>query len=226
MDTGLLVGIVVGTIAAVMTVAGLMADREGLAGQAGRRASIRRELMRMPATPIGAVKNGDRVRIQGQVLARAPLRTSPVSELPCVGFRLTIDAGQQSPSQRVLEQEEFDAIVIADGTGEAILHPPFNLELDPYDARSENVPPLVLDLAKQAGASIAMFGVIGQVAYVETVLKPGDTIMAIGRATVEVDPAGRAPTHREPPMICRLEGADEPVLIADGDVTRAGERVG
>jgi len=55
-------------------------------------------------------------------------------------------------------------------------------------------------------------------------LQPGDTIMAIGRATVEVDPAGRAPTHREPPMICRLEGADEPVLIADADVTRAPER--
>jgi hypothetical protein len=180
----------------------------------------------MPATPIGAVKNGDRVRIQGQVLARGPLRTSPVSELSCVGFRLTIDAGHQSPSQRVLEQEEFDSIVIADGTGEAVLHAPFRVELDPYDARSENVPQVVFDLAKQAGASITMFGMLDQVAYVEIVLKPGDTIMAIGRATVEVDPAGRAPTHREPPMICRLEGAHEPVVIADADMTRAGEGVG
>jgi len=215
---GLWIVIVVGAVGAVMTVAGLMADREGLAGQAGRRASIRRELMRMPATPIAAVRNGERVRIQGQVLARGPLRTSPVSELACVGFRLTIDAGQQSPSQRVLEQEEFDSVVvIADGTGEAVLHAPFRLELDPYDAGSENVPQVVLDLAKQTGASLTMFGVLGQVAYVETVLQPGDTIMAVGRATVEVDPASRAATHREPPVICRLEGTHEPVVVADAD---------
>jgi hypothetical protein len=210
--------IVIGAIAAGMTVARIVSSRSEEPGaQAAGRSSRRRELMKMPATPIAAVKDGDRVRIQGQVLARGPLRTSPVSELACVGFRLTVDAGQQSPSQRVLEQEEFDSVVLFDGTGEAVLHAPFRLELDPYDARSENVPQVVIDLVKQTGANIAMFGVLGQFFYVETVLQPGDEIIAIGRATVEIDPAGRPPSSREPPVVCHLRGADEPVVIADAE---------
>jgi hypothetical protein len=216
--TGLLIVLVVGVVAAVATVAGVLSDRsEGLDGHAARRASLRRELMQVPATPIAAVKHGDRVRIQGQVLARGPLRTSPVSEQACVGFCLTVDAGHQSPSQRVLEQEEFDSIVIADGTGEAVLHAPFRLELDPYDARSENVPQTVVDLVKQTGANITMFGVLDQLFCVEIVLRPGDEIIAVGRATVEIDPAGRAPSHREPPVTCHLDGTVEPVVIADAD---------
>lgn len=227
MDTWLLIALVVGAVAAMMTVAGVVSQRsDGLDGQASRRASLRRDLLQMPATPIAAVKHGDRVRIAGRVLARGPLRTSPVSEVPCVGFRLTVDAGQQSPSQRVLEQEEFDAVVVSDGTGEAVLHAPFRLELDPYDARSENVPQVVVDLVKQAGANITMFGVLGQVFYVETVLQPGDEITAIGRATVEIDPAGRAPSHREPPVLCRLEGTDEPVVIADVEAPTVEEGAG
>ena len=218
MGTGSLIVLVIGAIAAVMTVAGIVSSRsEGLGGQATGRSSLRRALLQMPATPIAAVKDGDRVRIQGQVLARGTLRTSPVSELACVGFRLTVDAGHQSPSQRVLEQEEFDSVVVADGTGEAVLHAPFRLELDPYDARSENVPQVVIDLVKQTGANITMFGVLDQLFYVETVLQPGDEIIAIGRATVEIDPAGRPPSRREPPVVCHLRGADEPVVIADAE---------
>ena len=215
---GSLIVLVVGVVAAVMTVAGIVSNRsERLDGQASRRASPRRELMQLPATPIAAVKNGDRVRIQGQVLARGPLRISPVSERACVGFRLTIDAGQQSPSHRVLEQEEFDSVVVADATGEAVLHAPFTLELSPYDARSENVPQAVVDLVKQTSANLTMFGVLNQLFYVETVLEPGDEIIAVGRATVEIDPVGRAPSHREPPVVCHLKGADEPVVIADAE---------
>jgi hypothetical protein len=107
--------------------------------------------------------------------------------------------------------------VLFDGTGEAVLHAPFRLELDPYDARSENVPQVVIDLVKQTGANITMFGVLDQLFYVETVLQPGDEIIAIGRATVEIDPAGRPPSSREPPVVCHLRGADEPVVIADAE---------
>ena len=107
--------------------------------------------------------------------------------------------------------------MLTDGTGEAVLQAPFRLELDPYDARSENVPQSVFELAKQTGANLTMFGMPDQLAYVEIVLQPGDEIMAVGRATVEIDPAGRAPSHREPPVICHLKGADEPVVIADAE---------
>jgi hypothetical protein len=46
---------------------------------------------------------------------------------------------------------------------------------------------------------------------------PGDEIIAVGRATIEVDPAGRAPARREPPVMCHLRGGDDGVVIADAE---------
>ena len=50
--------------------------------------------------------------------------------------------------------------------------------------------------------------------YVETVLLPGDEIIAVGRAIIDIDPAGRSPSRRDPPVRCHLKGADGPVVIA------------
>lgn len=181
--------------ASVIVVAGIAAGvakkrREGLDGRAARRSTARGELVRLPETPIAAVNDGDRVCINGRARARGPLRTSPISQRDCICFRLTVDARHGGDWHSVLDQEEFDSFVLTDGTGEAILHAPFQLQLDPYDARSENVPQAVFDLAKQAGANITMFGLPDQLRFVETVLQPGDRIIAVGRASVEIDPPG------------------------------------
>jgi hypothetical protein len=66
--------------------------------------------------------------------------------------RFTVDSRHAGDWHRVFDHDEFDSFVITDGTGSAVLHAPFQLQLDPYDARSENVPQAVFDLAKQAGA--------------------------------------------------------------------------
>lgn len=210
----LLMGVMVaGGIAAGVA----MGRRYGLDGHAARRSAARRELMQLPETPIAAVNNGDRVRITGRALAQDPLRKSPVSQRDCICFRLIIDARHGGDFHRVLDHDEFDSFVITDGTGEAVLQAPFRLLLDPYDARSENVPQAVFDLAKQAGANITMFGLPDQLRYVETILQPGDRIIAVGRATVDGDPAASAP--RQVRARCNLTGDDEPVAIADAEVS-------
>ena len=53
--------------------------------------------------------------------------------------------------------------------------------------------------------------------YVETILLPEDEIIAVGRATVEIDPAGRSQSNREPPFRCHLKGREEAVVIADAE---------
>src|ERR1043165_1649031 len=83
-----LVGIFVATVAAAV----VWDRREGLDGQAAQREETRRALMRMPKTRIAAVKNGDRVCIEGRALPRGSLRTSPISQRSCIGFRLTVDS--------------------------------------------------------------------------------------------------------------------------------------
>jgi hypothetical protein len=205
-------GVLIGTLAGGIA----WARREGLDGQAAHRAGVRRELMRVPQTPIAQVKEGEKVRIRGRAVARGPLRTSPVSQRTCICFRLTIDSGR-GEWHRVFEQDEFDSFMITDDSGTAVLHAPFQLELSPYDARSEIVPQVVFDIAKLSGANITMFGSPDDLRYVETVLRPGDEIIAVGRATLEVDPAGDRPTPRDQPIVCHLNGTELVVAIADAD---------
>jgi hypothetical protein len=46
---------------------------------------------------------------------------------------------------------------------------------------------------------------------------PGDRISVLGRATLEIDPAGRG-SFRDPPKLNHMRGSDsEPVLIGDAN---------
>jgi hypothetical protein len=183
-----------------------------------RRRAPRRALLQIPATPIAGVKDGEMVRIAGRAVARGPLLTSPLSQRRCIGFRLTVDSsrGGNEPWQRVVDHEALDAFLLADETGEAVLHGPFEIELDPYDAGSDP-PPALLALLEKEGLPVSGVYVDRQFRYIEIVLLPGDEITAFGRATVEIDAAGHAASHRHPPIMCHLKGRDEAVIIADAD---------
>src|SRR5262245_4939329 len=182
--------------------------------------------MRVPETAIAAVENGRTVRLKGRVAAREPLRTSPLSQRRCIGFRLTVDTGgvEDQTERRVIDQQEIDPFVLADGTGEAVLHPPFSIELDPWDTGWQSLPSVLLDLLERERIPVNDFlGRRNNFYYTETVLLPGDELIAVGRATVEVDPASRAPSHREPPVVCQLKGGrSEPVVLVDADDVTGG----
>jgi hypothetical protein len=211
--------LIVAGIFTAITAAGIIAARSERPEAIQRRLEAEHDaLMRVPATPIAAVENGQRVRLRGRVVARGPLRTSPLSQRTCVGFHLTADS-KQSAWHRWVDRKEFDSFVLTDGTGEAVLHPPFQLQLAPYDAATDSVPPALYDILTQAGANITFFGVPDQLRYSEILLQPGDEIIAVGRATIEIDPAGRSPSPRDLPIICDPKGADEPVVLADPEET-------
>lgn len=187
-----------------------------------RRAAARRALLQVPETRIAAIKDGDKVRIRGRVLNREPLRTSPVSQRPCVGFRLVVDYRDDLGVgwQRLVEGGVWESFLLADDTGQVVLHAPFDTKLSPYRETSvESASPGLASLLGREGYPASELFVTGRrFRYVETILEPGDEIVAIGRATVEVDPAGRAPSHREPPVLCHLRGQqDEPVVLADAE---------
>jgi hypothetical protein len=207
----LLVGVVVAVVAAAVA----WDRREGLEGLKRSRDAARDALMRVPGIAIAAVKDGAMVRLTGRAVAHGPLRTSPISQRRCIGFRLAADSRHRGDWNRVLDQEEFDSFVLSDGTGEAVLQPPFKLELAPLGAGTEVVPEALIDLLKREGANITMFGAPDLLRYFEVLLVPGDEIIAVGRASIEIDPAGRAPTSRAQPVRCYLRGGDEPVVIAD-----------
>jgi hypothetical protein len=197
-------------------------------GVTARRRARRRKLMRIPETAIAAVKHGDMVRLKGRAVACAPLLTSPLSQRPCIGFRLLVDVTR---GEVIADRMEFASFVLADDTGEALMHAPFRVDLEPHDTRyllsnqlrSRGVPAALNDLVKQSGTKVTTFGMPDQILYVETLLEPGDEIIAYGRATIEppTDASARAPSDRGPRVRCHLSGTespsgfDKPVVIAD-----------
>ena len=196
----------------------------GRASKAHRKAATR-ALEGVPETPIGAIKDGGKVRIKGRTASRAPLRTSPVSQRPCIGFRLTVDYcdGDFGLWQQVVEAEAFDTFLLADGTGEAVVHTPFEIRLRPHrenfvDSAS---PALASVLGKEGVPAHEVFVPGRRFRYVETILPEGEEIIAVGHATIEIDAAGRAPSHRDPPVMCHLRAEEDLVIITNPDEAAA-----
>ena len=186
-----------------------------------RRKAARRAVWGVREAVIADVKDGQMVRITGRAVAREPLRLSPISRRACIGFSLIVDRHDTgSPSEeRVVDRDEFDSFAIADATGQAILHGPFDVKLDPYDKRAADLPPAFFEVLEREGVPVrSLLGIQHEFRYVETVLFPGDEIVAIGRATIELDPAGHSPSRRDPPVRCHLKGREEAVIIAELEV--------
>ena len=189
-----------------------------------RRKAARRAVWGVREKAIAEVKDGQIVRITGRAVARGPLRTSPISGRACIGFSLVVqrhDPGNPA-EQRVIDKEEFDSFLIADATGQAMLHGPFDVKLDPYDKRAEDLPPAFFEVLEREGVPVrSLLGIQHEFRYIETILFPGDEIVAIGRATIEIDPAGQSPSRRDPPVLCHLKGREEAVIIAEIEVPPA-----
>jgi hypothetical protein len=185
-----------------------------------RQKAARGALERLPETPIAAVKDGQMVRLRGSAEARTPMRRSPISGRECIGYSVMVERHESGTGvwHEVVDLDEFGTFLLKDGTGEAVLHGPFEIRLAPYDHRADNLPPTLFELLEREGVAVMNpFGMQNHFRYVETVLLPEDEIIAVGRATVEIDPAGRSPSHREPPFRCHLKGREEAVVIADAE---------
>ena len=121
--------------------------------------------------------------------------------------------------QRIVEDDAFHSFLLADDTGEAVLHAPFEIKLDPYrETFVEALSPALASILTREGVSARdLFERERHFSYVEHVVMPGDEIMAVGRATIEIDPGGRSPSPRDAPVMCHLKGAAEAVIIAGVD---------
>ena len=58
-----------------------------------------------------------------------------------------------------------------------------------------------------------------QTRYREILLMPGDRVSVLGRAKMEIDPAGHS-SFRDPPMLSHITGSDDaPVIVAHDMIT-------
>jgi hypothetical protein len=216
----------------VLATAGFLAIR-------GARVAARRSqrlLGRMKTTAIAALKPDERAKITGVVAARDELLTAPISGQPCIAFQVVIEgrepflvfSGAPPVTSEGLHEwvrrEACGAFTLTDDTGTAVIEGPCLLALEPDDAAYTDLPPSVFALLQdEVGPTKASKYARGSaMRFREAVLKPGDRVSVLGRARMELDPAGRG-SYREAPMLNHITGTTkEPVTIIDVEEDPAG----
>src|SRR5262245_24770058 len=168
-------------------------------------------------TSIATLQPDERAKVAGVVAARDYLLKSPISGDAWIGFRVIVETNLGILAKR----EACGAFTLTDGTGTAGIDGPFQIALDPDDAAWANLPPAVFALLQEEMGRDA-WAVISserEVRFQEALLKPGDRIAVLGRATMEIDPAGHG-SYREAPMLIHFRGTDDqPVVIVDVEDT-------
>jgi hypothetical protein len=212
---GLLIAI---GIAALVGLAPALGARIG--ARARRRVPLRRAIARMETTPIAALHEGKRAKIRGVVSAREPLLTSPISERPCVGYRIAIDDASHDPDlswDPLVNREDWPSFLVADETGTvAVQGPPFEILVDPSE-RSGKLPQTAFALLAEHDVRMRDLWSTRKFWFEETLLKVGDRVVVVGRPSLKIDAAGRG-LYREPPRLFVMRGThDEPIVVLDDD---------
>jgi hypothetical protein len=180
---------------------------------------VRRALAAMTDTAIVNIKDGDRVRVTGVLAVHRDTATSPVGWRACLGYRLIVQVkGSGSADDErsgVLMREDCRPFAVADGSGRAIVEGPFLLGIDD-DAGWADLPPAASSYLQEARVSLTnLLSHRRKFQFKEMLLVPGDRVTIVGRASVEIDPAGASSGHRSLPMLCRIRGDKKnPVMIA------------
>jgi hypothetical protein len=177
-------------------------------------------LARAKEKPLGAVVEGDHVRVLG-VARRGPKSlTAHFSGRRCIAFRSIVEEYPEDGSTKeILRVEHALPFVLAADGVEAQVEGPFLLGLV-VDHRLDGDPPReALETLAKYGVSFTDHARRGRrLAFFEATLDDGDTVWVHGRARVVVDPRGRSEALRAQPILRVFEGTKRaPVVVVDED---------
>jgi hypothetical protein len=191
----------------------------GLAHWLDPKRRARRALDRATAKPLGAVVEGDQVRVLGVARRGRGTLTAHFSGRKCIAFRCVVEEYKEGvPREILLVEHALPFVLAADGV-EASVDGPFLLGLQ-IDHRVEGGPSReVLDtLAKYGVSPTDGAGRERRLEYYEAVLEDGDPVWVFGRARVAVDPRGRSEELRGLPILRIFEGTKrEPLVLFEED---------
>jgi hypothetical protein len=172
--------------------------------------------------PLARVEPGP-VRIGGFVRSDARLLRAPLSQRPCVAFRLTVydDDGMGAPSGEVLVVRDAVPFVVADDTGEAQVDPrrdcTFTLACDArgdtHQASPDNpdIARMFTLLEERAVPVVGWLGDRRNFHFSEGTLEPGDLVAVSGQAIRPL----RLETPYPTPRLILLGTRAEPLRFSD-----------
>jgi hypothetical protein len=186
-----------------------------------RRGAARRKVEEAEPAAIASLPQGAPTRIIGVVAPRDAMLTSPIERQACIGYHTVIEQGE-GEWRPILTAAVCGAFLVTDESGTVSVEGPIVIALDPDDGAWRFLPATWFDREFDDSASKlspalwprALFSEAQQIRYQEAVLRPGDRVSVLGRATLEIDPAGPR-ALRDPPMLNHIRGLeDEPVIVA------------
>lgn len=152
------------------------------------RGSIVWKMRRKSASSIRMVKEGEYVKIVGQIIPISELLISPLSERPCVFYHVLVREGSNRNQNTLIDHEKFECFLIDDGTGLLFIDPTnFMTYLVQDKSFSSGVfnnatPQLKKFLNKFKKKSVAVWGLNKTLNYFEGAMEPSEIVAAQGYA--------------------------------------------
>ena len=214
--------------------------REALSRAAGVLPEPRGSVVWTRATRFSEVARGTRVHIAGIARELDRPLTSPVTQRPCLAYRLVVEKPGSRPALDVVGCGPFflqdgDVMVRVDGPFRVLLHAAFEWDFGD-DIQRRIASAIEADRAARARfpsrleTEFAEFvrrnfepdpelappdPLVENYRYFEALVRPGDRITVEGFASVTVEPSGERAGLREPPLLYAVSGTeDSPVLLA------------
>jgi hypothetical protein len=176
----------------------------------------RRALERTKNTPIAHLRQDELVKITGVIAPHDAILTSPLENQPCIGYTTRIDTvwdEDRGGRDSVLKSAGSASFLVTDETGTAVVAAPVFI-VPPRDWTSQLAPAWMYQRGQPDDPPPLRSTAGEMTTYREVLLRPGDRVSVLGRATLEVDPAGRA-SLRAPPMLHWIRGSEaRPVIVA------------
>ena len=162
---------------------------------------IKRALRQVPATPIGRVRPGERVRVTGTIVEEGLRLRAPFSDRPCAWYRVKVEeyrkSGKSGHWRTLVEEEKHTDFLLGDPTGMAYVRMVAPRVAGLQDVRSRSG---TFDdathveagfLSRHGMNSTGLFGFNRTLRYSEAVFELGEDVTVLGRVASD---DGRSPT--------------------------------
>jgi len=158
------------------------------------------------AVRLSSIPNGTRVRLYATARAAHQVLRSPVTEQPCLAYRLVIE---RPGWHKVLDRSDCTPFLAQDGEIVISVTGPFEVVLNAAYQWEFG-----LDVKRRLDALLPR-APWKDYRYFEALIRAGDRVCVEGFASVTVDPAGERVALREPPLLYAVTGTPEwPAVVS------------
>ena len=161
---------------------------------------IKRALRKVPLTPIGRARPGERVRVTGTIVEEGLALRAPFSDRPCAWYRVKVEEyrkrGKSAHWHTLAEEEKFTNFLLGDPTGMAYVRmvAPRVAGLQDEKSRSgtfDDATHVEADFLQRHGMkSTNLVGLNRRLRYSEAALELGELVTVLGRVASD---DGRSP---------------------------------